>query len=850
MQIKKLHIENFGGLSNVDLDLTPGINTICEDNGYGKSTISAFIKAMLYGMPAYTSATKAFTDRMHYFPFSEGIFGGYIEIDYQGKEYRIERTFGEKSDKGDKLTVYCNATQTDELGKIPGVKLFGINKESFENLLCVNSSSTKVSADSDINKKLNNYVDNVSEDFNITDVLKKIDQAAKGCAARVKTLNDTIKQTENSILNLNNDKESLSRKQELFRQAEKQKLEAVVVLNSASSRAALLEKWKTYDYHIAERDKTEKALKELDSRYHGPLPSKDQLKQIIQEFESIRTDKGSLKAFEFSSEDKAELDALKKRYKSGIPDEYELEQIAASIAELRDKQKRLDEISDVSVPDEQQALETHFHGEKVSEQFVSDLEADLADYEAKRKELESVNPYLIEYTKREPIKVPVSKAPYIALLVLAAVLITAGVLLISPVFAAGLICLIAGGLLILADMFAYLVKSMNSYQMPENEPQQAPNPEYDSIKAETEALRNKLLMKLANYRYNGDDPVKLFYEFRTGAASYEKMLDDSAASKSDAAQLTEQIAGIQTELDGFFGKYGIASGDHGKALDSVKSDITKYNTLEKRSASCAQKTEQLEKSIAGSQRAISEFAASFSLAQDFSPEQLQADISERERLLKELKDRTAAAERFKSENSLSERPKNEQIDIEQLENDKNDKLLQYEQLRSQISLLEDEVSELDDMKLSLAEYKEEKKELTKKEKFYKCLANEILSADQRLKDKYVKPIRDSFCGYAKLIEDTIGQKVSMDKDYKVSFDIRGKLRSYMHLSSGNLAVCALCFRLALIDNMFEGDLPFIIMDDPFLALDRTHFEKTKTLLEKLAENKQMIYFCCHESRKI
>ena len=90
----------------------------------------------------------------------------------------------------------------------------------------------------------------------------------------------------------------------------------------------------------------------------------------------------------------------------------------------------------------------------------------------------------------------------------------------------------------------------------------------------------------------------------------------------------------------------------------------------------------------------------------------------------------------------------------------------------------------------------------------------------------------------------------MDKDYRISFDIMGQLRRYEHLSSGNLAVCALCFRLALIDNMFANDKPFIIMDDPFLTLDSEHFDKTKALMQKLSADKQMIYFCCHESRII
>ena len=90
----------------------------------------------------------------------------------------------------------------------------------------------------------------------------------------------------------------------------------------------------------------------------------------------------------------------------------------------------------------------------------------------------------------------------------------------------------------------------------------------------------------------------------------------------------------------------------------------------------------------------------------------------------------------------------------------------------------------------------------------------------------------------------------MDSNYRVSFDREGALRSFEHLSSGYLAICALCFRLALIDNIFNGELPFIILDDPFVNLDAKKLVKAIDLINSLSENKQIIYFCCHESRKL
>ena len=49
MKIKELYVENFGKLSQYKLSLSDGLNSFVEDNGYGKTTLSVFIKAMLYG---------------------------------------------------------------------------------------------------------------------------------------------------------------------------------------------------------------------------------------------------------------------------------------------------------------------------------------------------------------------------------------------------------------------------------------------------------------------------------------------------------------------------------------------------------------------------------------------------------------------------------------------------------------------------------------------------------------------------------------------------------------------------------------------------------------------------------
>ena len=53
-----------------------------------------------------------------------------------------------------------------------------------------------------------------------------------------------------------------------------------------------------------------------------------------------------------------------------------------------------------------------------------------------------------------------------------------------------------------------------------------------------------------------------------------------------------------------------------------------------------------------------------------------------------------------------------------------------------------------------------------------------------------------------------------------------------------------------MDELFKNDVPFVILDDPFVALDADNMRGVSTLLSKLANNRQLIYFTCHESRLV
>lgn len=131
MKIDKIHIENFGKLSNLIFDLSSGLNQLYKENGFGKTTFSVFIKAMFYGMPAARENHKM--ERKKYMPWQGGPFGGYIEYTTDNGKFRLTRFFG-KTPESDEFEL-MNLTTNEILAKPKveiGEQLFGVGRETFE----------------------------------------------------------------------------------------------------------------------------------------------------------------------------------------------------------------------------------------------------------------------------------------------------------------------------------------------------------------------------------------------------------------------------------------------------------------------------------------------------------------------------------------------------------------------------------------------------------------------------------------------------------------------------------------------------------------------------------------------
>ncbi len=175
MKINKIYIHAFGGLKDFTLELDKGLNVIYGNNEDGKSTVSAFIKAMFYGT-GRSSKNLNESIRQKYTPWSGDTMAGRIYFESSGKKYCLEREF-RKSDSTDRVELTdLDSGKQLSVGDNVGNQFFGMSVSAFErSLFIANGDFIKDdTAAGEINAKLSNIAVTGAEDISYKKIEKNI----------------------------------------------------------------------------------------------------------------------------------------------------------------------------------------------------------------------------------------------------------------------------------------------------------------------------------------------------------------------------------------------------------------------------------------------------------------------------------------------------------------------------------------------------------------------------------------------------------------------------------------------------------------------------------------------------
>ncbi len=168
MKILSIDISSFGKISNWHQDFSAGINLIKQDNGFGKTTICAFIRAMLYGIGyGYTKlGDERVNDVKRFMPWNkDGLFGGSMIVEKDGEKYRIERFFGSKATQEQLSVTRLSTGKPLSLSASVGEFLLGLTADSFDRSAYLPQEHVEMSSTENFDKKLANLVENGQTDY-------------------------------------------------------------------------------------------------------------------------------------------------------------------------------------------------------------------------------------------------------------------------------------------------------------------------------------------------------------------------------------------------------------------------------------------------------------------------------------------------------------------------------------------------------------------------------------------------------------------------------------------------------------------------------------------------------------
>ncbi len=178
MIIEKIHIINFGKLSDFTLELADGVNIIEGKNESGKSTISAFIKFMFYGL------SQEPDERARSISWQSGTAAGTLTVREHGDSYRIEReavtvrNSDGKATYRERCAVYNEETGKPLYkGKVPGEMFFGIPRGVFESTAFIGQLEGSQAGGRTLAEAAENILFSADETVNTKKALKKLDEA-------------------------------------------------------------------------------------------------------------------------------------------------------------------------------------------------------------------------------------------------------------------------------------------------------------------------------------------------------------------------------------------------------------------------------------------------------------------------------------------------------------------------------------------------------------------------------------------------------------------------------------------------------------------------------------------------
>lgn len=345
MELKSLHIEHFGGLSDLSLEFSPGLNVILRDNGWGKSTLAAFILVMFYGFGGEGRRSELDNERRRWKPWAaEGAYGGQLTFALKGKCWRIERIFGAR-EKEDSFRLFDTQTglESKAYSSNIGEEIFRIDRESWIRTVFAGQMDLDSGATAEIHAQIGGLAAYDADMGQCDTVLLQMKKEADhltpyrktGLIARKRSELEEWENTLRGEEQLLDTAKQLRRRQADNRVSRQRLAKADEALSERIRLASARQDQKAKE---GERQQAHRSLQEAVFRaqkqwqeaggfFTRGLPAVDRLEELRRVAADSRANREMAESLALSVEEQARLDDLIRKFHTGLPREEELKQL-------------------------------------------------------------------------------------------------------------------------------------------------------------------------------------------------------------------------------------------------------------------------------------------------------------------------------------------------------------------------------------------------------------------------------------------------------------------------------------------------------------------------------------------
>ncbi len=866
MKLLRLHIENFGVLAGLDLDFSDGLNVLHQKNGWGKSTLAVFIKAMFYGLPATSRRSLDENERKKYTPWQGGAFGGSLEFETARGKFRIERFFATK-EANDSFALFDLTTNkpSDAYSASIGEELFGIDADGFERSTYLSQRLLADGKDnSSIAAKLGNTLDDVGDIGSYDDAMAALDKRRR---YYVMTGNrGAIADLERERVERQGELERCLRVRDAMQAQEARRAEITDEITAlreqiaethsalqkaalAREQAALLEQKNRMLASIAALTEQMHAI---ETSFVGEIPTIEEISDARRHFEQIRADSVRLETLGSASKNADALTRLREQYPVGHPTEQELTSAEEHAEALHRVNLR------------REALIGARDGDVTTQRFPdgapSSDELDAASQSLQNAE--NLQKTLTTLSQTAAPSAPPFFAISIGILLLGAVCATLAflpaLLALRPPLLYASAGLLAVGLLLLCLGFASRKKlARRAEQLAQKRREWQARIDYEH--RHVQDLLTTYRMPIRN-----GDLSRALTELSLLAAQYREGMEKRRRIADELRHLADRRVERINALRSFFESYRVSVGiaeDFVGVLQSLRQAAQRMTELQAAERQRTAEMDEVRTRIAVAKEQLLPFLHRFDpeerLRAGVCLDRISEQRAEYARLLHQADEQQTALTEFIREkrlDTLSDLP--DPNTYERLRAEEGDLQVRLETLQKQATVLGNEIERLALDADRVPELTEEQARLgdriSEARKNADTVANTMKLLDEAktaLSTRYLDGMQESFRRFFAALTGADAPESLMDTSFEIRLREGGQTRAMESFSRGWRDAVRFCVRLSLTDALFaEGEKPFLMLDDPFVNLDEDRLAAAKELLDRLATRYQILYFVCNRDR--